>query len=249
MKKKIILIVAAVLLLCALTVTISVFASENKAPAATEEPVSDQPAENADSTEKIVVEEQTFAIPAPELLSKVTEVGTEVVNAELLQQVRTLLKDEKPILTPELAREITSAMEKLYDTNDTFIMPAFYELVPGFFADKQDRVMTKPVFADDENKASHDYFARIMQINEMILYTYRALTPAEYLIPGVEVFEDMAYLGRGYPHFIPLTGDFETPEEAIELIRTGSDKITYIVLDYGSAELRCGDTCISLTLS
>lgn len=249
MKKKVILIVTAVLLLCALTVTISVLVSENKAPAATEEPVSEQPADTSDSTEKIVAEEQTFAIPAPELLSKVTEAGTEVISTELLQQIRTLLKDEKPILTPELAKEIASAMEKLYDTDDTFVMPAYSELVPGFSADKQDRVMTKLVFADDENKASFEYYSRIMQINEMILYAYSALTPAEYMIPGVEVFEDMAYLGVGYPHFIPLTGDFETPEEAIELIRTGSDKITYIALHYGSAELRCGDTRITLTLS
>lgn len=256
MKKKMVLIVTAVLLVCALTVTISVLASENKAPAATEETISDQPAENTDSTEKIVAEEQTFAIPAPELLSKVTEAGTEVIGAEALAQLRSIIA-EGSFLTLEKAILVSEKIQKLYESDETtFILNSFTLSNSNVAKWSEPVVLQKPstegLKMGSEELAGARYW-QIEQMNQMIAYSLLALTPEEALLPMDEIYTplELAMMNTlfcsGYDLLL-LEGNYDTREEAIALIREKSEDIAYIQCGKNSAYYICGETRIPLTL-
>ncbi len=188
-----------------------------------------------------ISKEQTFVFPKPENFSRATEAGTEVIDTRLVAEVQAYLKNQKPILTPELAKELVKATEVLYQTNDTFILPS---ADPSAKA----RILTK-----DTSWAESSY-NHISAINEMICASYQALSPKEYCIPISEIVPEeelsaISFLGAHLTTFLPLTGDFDTPEEAAALIREKSEQITYIKLCINTAELWCGDTCVVLTLS
>ena len=258
MKKKMILIVTAVLLVCVLTVTISVLASENKAPAATEEPLSDQPAENTDSTEKIVSEEQTFVIPAPELLSKVTEAGTEVIGAETLAKLRVVLDSAGTDLTLEKATQISEAVQKLYEGSETtFILNSFTLPNSNVAKWSEPVVLQKPstegMKMGSEELAGARYW-QIEQINQMIVYSLIALSPSDNVLPQsvFMTYDEMCVLNFGaylYTDYILLGGEYDSLAEAIELVRASSDHIAYIKCTGQRAYYHCGDTCIELTLN
>lgn len=258
MKKKMVLIVAAVLLVCALTVTISVLASENKAPAATEETISDQPAENTDSTEKIVAEEQTFAIPAPELLSKVTEAGTEVIGAETLAKLRVVLDSAGTDLTLEKATQISEAVQKLYEGSETtFILNEFTLPISNVAKWSETVLFEKPSAAGMKMGSGELAAARraqIEQINQMIVYSLIALSPSDNVLPQsvFMTFDEMCVSNFGaylYTDYILLDGEYDSLAEAIELVRASSDRIAYIKCTGQSAYYHCGDTRIELTLN
>ena len=196
---------------------------------------------NAKETENATDEKQVFILPELEKLSRATETGTEVIDTRLVAEVQAYLKNQKPILTPELAQELVATTEVLYQTNDTFILPS---VDPSAKA----RILTK-----DTSWAESSY-NHISTINEMICASYLALSPKEYCIPISEIVPEeelsaISFLGAHLTTFLPLTGDFDTPEEAAALIREKSEQITYIKLCINTAELWCGDTCVVLTLT
>lgn len=206
-----------------------------------------------------------------ELSDSTVSVQTELseqapTDFETLLQLRASLAGQNPVLTLETAMQIAEKVQAFYETDVTFSLPGLTDLA-GKAADFAETVsLQKPLNYEALAGTSGVFFTgsalaeeatlcarQTEQINQMILYTLFALTPAEYTFPAAELMSEeergmsnsQSYLEITY---LVLAGDYDTPEEAAALLQADSGEIGYIKCFGNNAVYHCGETEVRLTL-
>lgn len=189
-------------------------------------------------------------------LSRATPSGTEVIGAEALAQLRSIIA-EGSFLTLERAIQISEMMQNLYESDETtFILNSFTLPNSNVAKWSEPVVLQKPstegMKMGSEELAGARYW-QIEQMNQMIAYSLLALTPEESLLPMDEIYTQLELMMMNIPFcsgydLLLLEGNYDTREEAIALIREKSEDIAYIQCGKKSAYYICGETCIPLTL-
>lgn len=211
MKKKMILIVTAVLLLCALTVTISVLASENEAPAGTAE-------ETKENSEAAVVQEpvdiDTPIAPTVALDSLYT-VKDEIVTILDEEKVETLLSASKETGKHALTEESFEAL-----------MASTFRLMKEYT-----KFETTDKTVLDSTVTKEEYV-----FNDLVRMQLEALASDTYVFSTHEAFPLSVYVNSHIPGTIYVFADqFATREEALYALQNTLSEVSYVSV--GSVDL------------